>query len=141
MAISDCGACDKLRNCGASLNERGFYGIAARLLCDIAEALSSDGGTEQVVPLFDSMDYDDLTDSYQVILTDGHAKLEIVVDNQTDEEIFVSLDGVSDHERIGPNSVAKMTYGAYKRHHMGNVYIKRGASIPTEGAVYVSARY
>jgi|SRR3972149_8035803 len=37
MPTNDCGACQRLVDCGATINESSFRALASRLLCEIAD--------------------------------------------------------------------------------------------------------
>lgn len=151
MAISDCNYCDLLQNCGARLDDRGwFQTLVLRILCNIGSIVDewSDSGvpvvsatTEilyvPVVPVLGTT----LTAAFVAAMTDAHDKLEIVVDNETNEAIEVSFDGAVVHEYLSPSSAVRLSCGAYGRHESGNVYLRHAGVVPTAGSVYVSARY
>lgn len=72
----------------------------------------------------------------------------IAVNNSTDAEVYISLDGVNDHLRIAVNSFKLLDLTANTVHDDGffiarntQIYIKRVAGAPTVGAVWVEVMF
>lgn len=145
MVKEDCGLCDKLR-CGLAVSDKQtFYTFALKLICQITDAVITlvNGGStgSQVTNLYNEVAFGSITNAFTALLTDAHSKRSLVVDNETNEALYISFDGTNIHDFVSPSSASVYKLGEIGRYEASNVYVKYVTAAPTAGLVSVRASY
>lgn len=118
-----------------------YYTHVATLLCDIRDAIAEIPGAgtpSEWVSVFGSETFDNLDNNFRLVLNDAQAKVEILVNNQSDQPIEVSFDGVTVAGRIGEWSAQTWRPGQYNRKISTGVYARYEADLGSRGLVIVS---
>lgn len=95
-----------------------------------------------------SLGFASITANYMGIGTEFDNPARIIrVQNLTDALLWISTDGINDHEILAPNSFLLIDVNTNKSREHGyyfpegtRFYVKQNA-VPTEGSVYVSVIY
>lgn len=81
------------------------------------------------------------TGSYSQVLTDEHNKKFILIQNDTDGAVWISLNGSDDHFKVGPGSL-KLDLGSDGALWNSHVHVRADVdSTPGTGNVVISAYY
>lgn len=80
-----------------------------------------------------------LTGSYVAAVTGLVDAREIEIQNESDEEVYVSFDGSNLHYPLHANNSKVFNLAEADYQFSGSVYLKHAGVVPTEGDVYISS--
>lgn len=151
MASDDCDICDEALNGNRTSLSQGEYNYyAVMLLCQLVAAGGGGGGGgggdfSALTPITQAtIDAASITGSYQVVLNDVHAKKYILVQNETNAPIQVSLNGTNDHFYVRANGSVRLSSGESQLTVSTTIQVKAADfsnDPPTTGTVYIDAYY
>lgn len=82
----------------------------------------------------------DIAAAFAVALSDEHRKLHVLVDNQTDQAMYVSFDGTNTHDLIKAGGSREWHLGELMRYEINKVYLAYVVD-PSTGQVVITADY
>lgn len=149
MASDDCDICDESLNGNRTSLTQGEYNYyAVMLLCQLVAAGGGGGGGggfSALNPIAQAtIAAASITGSYQVVLNDVHAKKYILVQNETNAPILVSLDGTDDHFYIRANGSVRLPSGESGLTVSTTIQVKAADfsnDPPSVGTVYIDSYY